>query len=442
MTHRYVRTPLIAGSIFLAACTRGLPTATLLAVLTDSAGISIITLGRPLADVAQGLAGPATDTATFLFELDSLSHPVAASFRRDGSVAVVDRTEWKVVIVDSTGRLIDSLGRRGDGPGDLQIPAGVASLGDALIVLQSYPSNTLTRYRAGSPPLATAPPIPGDWDGWMWEQPMIGLEFPVQSGPEIWSRRLRALDDSTFLAYVGPVDADTSASARGHLLRFGSDLRIRDTIATLEPPHRVEKRGADANLGEGMYREVWGAHPLWGAGDGSIALVRSDRAEVRVIDRTGKLQGVVRWTPAAAPVTEADRATLGDHIIQATIASSAEALKNYQRTSESDRKTMIDQFMAQFHLAALRPELAGLFVSGTCLWMAGFDVGDDAEGTAHEWVQLDLAHPSASPRLITIGAKGERVVAIERGKAATIILKDDGSRQVRVYRMPSCGGAI
>jgi hypothetical protein len=437
---RLLRSLALSTSLAIAGCTRNAPTAALSSTVTDSAGISIITLARPLADVALGLAGAANDSGRKLFELDSLDHPVAVAFRRDGSIAIVDRTEWKVLVVDSTGRSIDSLGRRGDGPGDLRVAGGIAALGDALIVLQSYPTNTLTRFVPGSAPLTTSPPIPGDWDGWMWEQRDIGLEFPIQSAPEIWSRRLRALDDTTFLAYVGPIDTDTSAAARGHLLRFGRDLKLIDTVASVDPPHRAQKALDDPNAAPGMFREVWGTHPLWGAGEGSIAIARSDSARVQVIDRDGGLLAEIRWSPASAPVTEVDRAALGDRIIQATIAASPEALKNYQRTSESDRKAMIDQFMATFHLAALRPEISGLFISGRCLWMAGFDVQDDAEGTAHKWLQLDLDHPT-EPRIITIGRAGERVVAIDRGKAATIRIDDDGVRQVRVYRVPRCRAA-
>lgn len=436
----FVRATLLPFAAFslLLGCHRPAPPAALAAVVTDSAGISVITLDRPLAEIAQGRGGSANDTGARLFAIDSLEHPVAVAFRDDGSVAVVDRTEWKVLLVDSTGRITDSIGRRGDGPGDLQDPAGVAALGRSLIVLQSYPTNTLTRYLPGSPPQAVASPIPGDWDGWKWEQRDIGLEFPIQSAPELWSRRLRALDDSTFLAYVGPVDSDTSPAARAHLLRFSADLRLRDTVATFLPPHRVQHAFADPNATPGMFREVWGARPVWGAGNSAVALARSDSARVEVLDGALRPQAIIRWTPASAPVTESDRSALGDRILKATLAASPGALERYEQTSVADRKAMMDQFMASYQLAPTRPELTGLFVSAGCLWMAGFDVNDDADGTAHEWLVLDLAHPASAPRIITLGKVGERVVAIERGKAATIRLDGDGFRRVSVYRVPSC----
>ena len=40
---------------------------------------------------------------------------------------------------------------------------------------------------------------------------------------------------------------------------------------------------------------------------------------------------------------------------------------------------------------------------------------------------------------LAVGAATERVVAIERGKAATIRLDDDGFRRVTIYRVPTCG---
>jgi hypothetical protein len=430
--------PLCTLAILLVGCHRSAPPAALTSVVTDSAGVPIVTLARPLAEIAEGSGGAANDTGTKLFDIDSLEHPVAVTFINDGSVAIVDRTARKVVLVDSIGRITDSLGRRGDGPGDLQDPAGVAALGRSLIVLQSYPTNTLTRFTPGSSPKAVVPPIAGDWDGWKWEQRDIGLEFPIQSAPEIWSRRLRAFDDSTVLAYVGPVDSDTSPAALAHLLRLGADLRLRDTVASFVPPHRIQKAFDDPNAPAGMFREVWGARPVWGAGDGMIALARSNSARVEILDGSLRPLAIVRWTPASLPVTEADRSALGDRILRVTLAAAPGALERYELTSEADRKALMSQFMASFSLASTRPELTGLFVAGGCLWIAGFDVNDDADGTAHEWLVLDLTRPAAAPRILTLGEVGERVVAIERGKAATIRLGEDGFRRVRVYRVPSC----
>lgn len=433
--------PLCALAVLLVGCHRAAPPAALTSAVTDSAGVAIVTLSRPLAEIAQGNGGPATAIGTKLFELDSLEHPVAVAFVDDGSMAIVDRTTSKIVLVDSTGKITDSIGRHGDGPGDLRDPAGIAALGHSLIVLQSYPTNTLTRFRPGSPPKAVVPPIAGDWDGWKWEQRDIGLEFPIQSAPEIWSRRLRALDDSTMLAYVGPVDSDTSPAARAHLLRLRADLRVRDTVATLAPPHRVQKAFDDPNASAGMFREVWGARPVWGAGDGRIALARSDSARVAVLDGSLRTLTIVRWAPASVQVTEADRSALGDRILRVTLAAAPGALERYEQTSEADRKALMSQFMASYQLTSIRPELTGLFVTEGCLWMAGFDVNDDADGTAHEWLVLDLTRPAAAPRVFSLGEVGERVVAIERGKAATIRLEEDGFRRVRVYRVPSCRAA-
>jgi len=420
-------------------CHQSTPPAALTSAVADSAGISIITLGRPLADVAQGRAGAANDSATLLFELDSLEHPVAVAFRSTGEVAVVDRAEFNLSVFDSTGNLSRVLGRHGDGPGEFRIPAGVAAVGGDLVVLQSWPGNMLERFSVGAPPDAVTPQLPGDWNGWMWQRPDIGLEYRSQSAPELWSRRLRAFDDSSFVVYLGPIDSDTSSGARAHLLRFGRDLRLRDTVATLPADRRERRPNPDGRGLPELFKPVWGEHTVWTSGNGALALARSDAATVEIRGAEGKLTQIIRWTPLRAPVTPDDRHALGEYLSRVTLSVSPSAVAMKAKMSDAEIEAMMDQVMASYQLTLTRPELTALFLADRCLWMAGFDVHDDADGTAHEWLVLDLDHPNVAPRVVTIGGPTERVVAIERGKAATILLKEDGSRQVRVYRVPSCG---
>lgn len=422
----------------LPACARQARPVPVTSTVTDSAGVPIIALSRPLADVALGVAGGPADTARRIFQLDSLTHPVALAFEASGDVAIVDRGESHIVVVDSTGEPRGILGREGNGPGEFQIAAGVAAIGGGLVLLQSSPANTLTLLRPGRPPIAVAPPIVGDWDGWMWELPFIALEFPLQSAPEIWSRRLRALDDSSVLVYVGPLDADTSSSARGHLLRLRGDLTLHDTIASFPPPHRSTRVSEDPRAGLEIVREVWGARPVWAAGEGLIALAQSDHPDVEIRNSSGRTVAIVRAPPARAPVTEEDRAALGDRIVQATLAVTPGAAERYRATSKGERDEMMRTFMARFTLAPLRPEIVALFVADRCLWMAGFDPTDEADGTAHEWLVQDLRTPAMAPRVMTIGAAGERVVAIQARHAATIWLDGEGQRHVGVYLLPSC----
>jgi hypothetical protein len=430
----------LACAVLLVGCERPLPPARLTSTVADSGGVTVITLDRSLADVALGAAGSANDTATLLFVVDSMTHPVAVAFLPTGSTAVLDRADRVVTLLDSTGFAIRSLGRAGNGPGELEVPAGLISLGADLVLLQSHPVNTLVRFSdAGI--TSVAPPIPGDWSGWFWQRPNIALEFPVQSAPELWSRRLRALDDSTFVAYVGPVDQDTSRGAGGLLLRFDRDLELMDTIVAFPVTHRELRPATDRRGAPQLFQQVWAPRVVWGVGDGKLAIGQSDEGRVTVAGGAGSSSWTIQWPIAALPVTEEDRGALGERIVNATIAASPEAAANAAAMSRSERKEMVAQFMATYDLAAIRPEVTALFLSEGCLWLAGFDATDDADGTAHEWVVIDLERPSTAPRVVTIGNEGERVVAIGRGKAATIRLEEDGFRRVRVYRVPACGNS-
>jgi hypothetical protein len=435
------RAALAALLLLTAGCQRSVPRAAFTTTVTDSSGIPIITLVRPLADVALGRAGAANDSGTLLFERDSLEHPVAAAFLPSGEVAVLDRNDFSLTLLDRSGKVLAILGRKGDGPGEFRLPAAVAAVGSDLVVLQSFPGNMLVGFPKGNIPNSVTPEAPGDWNGWMFQQPDLGIEFRDQSAPEVWSRRLRALDDSSFVVYLGPTNEDTATGARAHLLRFGRDLKLRDTILAFPAGHRESRSNPDGRGAPQLFTPVWGNRAVWTAGEGAIATARSDGSRVEVRSARGDLQVVVRWRADSSPVTPDDRRDLGAYILRVTLSASAEAAAMKSKMSDAQVEEMMDQFVARFELAPTRPELVTLFLADRCLWMAGFDAHDDADGTAHEWVAIDLEHPGSSPKVVTIGGPTERVVAIERGKAATIRLDEDGFRRVRVYRVPGCSAA-
>lgn len=429
----------LLGSVVLGlGCARIAPPAALSATVADSGGIQVITLARPLAVVALGLAGAANDSGSLLFERDSLEHPVAVAFLPSGGVAVLDRNDATLTLLDSTGGLTKVLGRVGDGPGEFRIPAAVATVGADLVVLQSWPGNMLVSFPEGARPNAVTLQIPGDWNGWFWQRPDIGIEFRTQSAPEVWSRRLRALDDSTFVVFLGPTDEDTASSAQAHLLRFGRDLKLRDTVATFPADRRERKPNPDGRGLPELFKPVWGERTVWSAGNGSLAISRNSTARVEIRNSTGRLTEVVRWAAVPAPVTPEDRRALGDYLARVTLSVSPTAVEMKSKMSAAEIEAMMTQVMATYDLAQVRPELVALFLADRCLWMAGFDSHDDADGTAHEWLVMDLDHPNFAPKVVTIGGPTERVVAIERGKAATIRLDGDGFRRVRVYGVPGC----
>jgi hypothetical protein len=424
-----------------AGCTQDPPPASLATSISDSSGVQVITLDRPLADVAAGRAGAANLVGTRLFVIDSLTHPVAVTFLASGEVAVVDRNDKRVVIVDSLGILRDSLGRPGEGPGEFGLPAGIVALGDELVVLQSRPTNTLTRLFRDGPASTTRPPIPGDWTGWFWHRPDISLEYPGQSAPEVWSRRIRAFDDSTFLVFVGPVGTDTNAMALARLLRFRRDLSLIGALDSFPTVRRELRVSGDPRAIPQPYQEVWAPRMVWGAGGGRIARGWGGSSRVEIRGTGDRVVSVVQWPVAAAPVTQEDKRSFLDGVIRVTLAATPGAAETKARTSEEELEAQLELFLAGFDFAPTRPELVSLFVSEGCLWLAGFDPKDDADGASHEWVVVDLTRPNTPPQVATIGDVTERVVAIERGRAATIRLDDDGFRRVTVYQVTTCGAA-
>jgi len=248
------------------------------------------------------------------------------------------------------------------------------------------------------------------------------------------------LDASTFLAYVGPIDEDTTATARSYLLRFNRDLVLRDTLLSFQAPERQRRPNPDGRGLPELYQPVWGVRPVWTAAAGLVAWAQSNAPSVEVRSGGGGLQALVRWAATSIPVTDDDKRALGDNIARVTLAASPSAAEIVAKTSAAELEEQMSHFLGSFQFATIHPEVVALFLSDRCLWIAGFDPRDEADGTAHEWLVLDLDHPTAPPRVITIGGEYERVVAMGMGKAATIRLEEDGFRRVRVYRVPACRG--
>ncbi len=81
-----------------------------------------------------------------------LGFVTAGTIGRDGNVYLVDRQLSQVLVIGPDGSLVKTLGRQGEGPGELSNPHGVFLLPDGrLAVIQGFPSRVTTLKPDGTP---------------------------------------------------------------------------------------------------------------------------------------------------------------------------------------------------------------------------------------------------------------------------------------------------
>ena len=101
--------------------------------VADSAGVAIVTnLGQPgllewTLDTARVFGGDESSPATFF-----LARPPLVDVDARGRIYVLEPNEYRVTVFDSTGLALGSMGRQGEGPGELEWPMSVSVADEGL----------------------------------------------------------------------------------------------------------------------------------------------------------------------------------------------------------------------------------------------------------------------------------------------------------------------
>lgn len=157
---------------------------------TDSAGIEIVQNGG--ADVALewsverrlSLGGEADGPESF-YRLD----PAAIGVDSAGRLYVLDESNHRVVVFDSAGRHLRSVGRQGGGPGEFENAGGILVGPDGSVAVYDYAKAGFVRYAPDRTPLPDRPkegPPP-------WDMAMTAAG-PAVSRRRVDSERLMVLD--------------------------------------------------------------------------------------------------------------------------------------------------------------------------------------------------------------------------------------------------------
>ena len=134
-------------TLALAACEPPADPAPPAAERTDSAGIAVIINRGPdrplaLAFTPRLTLGGKDEGPESFFRVGRGS----VAIDRRGNIHVLDPEAKSVSVFDSTGAFLRTLGRPGDGPGELQFPSGVRVTGDGIVSVFDYSKDGVVRW--------------------------------------------------------------------------------------------------------------------------------------------------------------------------------------------------------------------------------------------------------------------------------------------------------
>lgn len=428
-------------ALLLAAChlKSSLPPLT---VAADSTVDSVRTIRLSASPTAVALGADAGERIELhqLWSTDTIDHPVAATFLRDGRVLVADLATQRLVRFSPDGRIDSIYGREGEGPGEfarLFGPVAVASAGATVVALQGSKSNTLVGFPAGAVPLAKSDPVAGDWLGYLFRRPDLGIELPLQSGPELWARRLQPLDSIRAALLVAPGYSDALKGAKAVLRTLSGGLTLGDTLAEWPAPKMTQHANPDPRGDSLTSEEVWATRPLWASGEGQLLIGSTDQASIEIRSLGGSERVRLEWPSGRRPITEDDRTALGDWLEQNTRATMRGAEEAARQMSASERREAMRQFLAAYPFPVTSPELSSAWVLGRCVLLAGFDPQASPEGTARRWLVVD---PSVTPARVGEFelANGERILGSAEDRLVTVRIREDGRRTVATRIVDAC----
>lgn len=217
---------------------------------------------------AIGGAGDEALILSHLFPNDIVADP-------QGHLWIVDARGYRVVEYDAAGRQLRALGRKGQGPGEFEYPAGLDVVADGSIRVRDLQRPTIVRFSKRGDPLPDEP-----------ESPRLQKVVALRDGREVG---LRFLGDTTLLtakhgSTVNTVTAFVSVPAKS------------------TPPV--------CNLSEYPARPVFSPHFAFAAREQMVAYT-SGEYRITLHDGARPLRVLTRATPRRASTTALARTQLG-----------------------------------------------------------------------------------------------------------------------------------
>lgn len=219
---------------------------------------------------------------------DALYRVTSAARLPDGRIAIANAGTQQVKLFGADGRHLASLGRRGGGPGEFQVPMWIGSHADSILVWDAALERLTVFDAAGK--LARTTPFP-----------TLGGSFPSVVG---------TFADGSLLLASG-TDHDAAARQEGawrgstRLVRVSPAGRVIDTLATVPSQERYSYRSSDG-MGQVVEDLPFGRRTMMAVTNEGVVLGTGEEYRLSLIDTAGRERDLVRaqWTPR--PVSSRD----------------------------------------------------------------------------------------------------------------------------------------
>lgn len=232
-----------------------------------------------------------------------------------------------------------------------------------------------------------------------------------------------------------------------HLIRYGLDGLVQDTVATLAGTDTY-LMNAMAGMPATYEQPIFTARPLFAAGDNWYAIGHGDSAHIDVHTLNGELLLRLEWPAVRREVADEDKLEAARWILAMRILNSDAARESFSRAGRRLRARAVRGTAFDHNsFADSMPYVAALAGAGNCLFLAGPSAADYGNGSGLTWLVFRVAPPSfdgvvrmmpepIKPKLI-YDRVGQLVRSIDKDFAYTSYRDGDGVWHVRRYAMPA-----
>jgi hypothetical protein len=373
----------------------------------------------------------------------------------NGVFAVLDHARRHVQVFDSLGHPMATIGRPGEGPGEISEPWALTSVGSTLVVRQNVPGRVFTVFDLDGRLATTARAEPaGDWHRPVFRQPSLTYDG-LQMGTEDVSRRLIAFDSTSYIHVLHPdefADPDWSAPAQfsalpAFLIRYDLDGIPLDTIAILAgPPTIVES----VEVGRTIFyaQPLFASRPVWAVGDEWLATGHGDSTSVVVESISGDPLLSVTWPRSRITISQTDREDGAKWSMAGSILRQPSASERIDADPSLLDRELELRTTETMSFAETAPQIMSAFGAGACLFLAGHAPSDWQDGTSLTWLAIHVhtgallgvlrLEPPADPSIPWegYGQHGAAVRAFDERNAYASYRDGSGVPMVARYPLP------